>query len=211
MRAPMRSILFAGAVIGALATAARADDAAELTAALRGLHDAAGCATSGPLHVWCPAADGWAGAKTPALPRAKVLVGITVELAEDGDASRAVLDTVTLSALAFRSDGKQTLIKLTMIKPTSDDEVRSLTQAVASIALVLKGKAAAAELPKDLTGYLAGLPADASYPVTKGARGWTWTGASRGELRRVGDVWVVVETAASGDGYFVSVFVDKIK
>lgn len=81
----------------------------------------------------------------------------------------------------------------------------------AAVALVFKGKAEQAELPKDLLDYVSGLPKSASYPVEKGQTGWTLKGASTAELRQVGEFWVAVETPSQGpEGIFVSIFTDRV-
>ncbi len=199
------------AVLGA-SHAARADDAAELTTrVLESLHAGASCDDkASPERPWCIAADGWATAKDAPLPKARVLVGVTVTLVDGGVVSTELSDKVSLSALSLRDDKGKTLLEVTAITPTNDDESLAIMKAVGGVSMVLKGKAKKVGLPKALVDYAATLPADAKYEVThaKSGVGWSWTGASAGELRKVGDAWVVVEQMTHG--IYVTVLTDKL-
>ena len=213
----MRRLLVAVAVVvasGLGATrVARADANADLTRrVLASLHSAADCKNKRSLwRVWCVAADGWARGKAGPMPRGKVLVGLTVELVDGGDAVGALHESVSLSALAFKVDGKDTLAKITKIKPTSPDEDKAVMRAVGGVTMVLKGKAKSAKLSADLLAYVRGLADGASYAVTRTPHGWTWKGASLAELRRVGTAWVAIEIPDRRNGLFVTVFTDKLK
>ena len=194
-----------------LATAAHADDATDRVARLLGkLHAGANCDDkASPLRPWCIAADGWAKGKSAALPKASVLVGITVTLTEGDVVETELREKVTLSALAFKTDGAHTYVKLASITPSNDDENLQVMKAVGGVSMVLKGKAKKAALPKDLADYVASLPAAASHELTKTSTGWSWTGDQvAAELRQVGDAWVVIEP--SGNGMYVTVLTDKL-
>jgi len=177
-----------------LATAARCDDPAS------------------PLRVWCIAATGWATGEAAELPAGDAaLPGLTVELQDGKPVDQALMDAVTFSALALHAAGGAEMARITMVKPESDDEMKMTMEAVAGLTMVFKGKDATATLPADLSGYLATLPAKADYPVSKGDHGWTWKGGSTGELRKVGDSWVAIETPTRGaTGIWVNIFTDKV-
>jgi len=203
-------VLASGLVSGRVA---RADKDADLTRrVLASLHSGAECQNkSSPWRVWCIAADGWAKARPAPLPKGKALVGLTIELIDGGDTVGALRDAVSLSALAFKVDGKATFAKITQIKPTSRDEEKSVLAAVGGVTMVLKGKARGAKLPADLLAYVGGLGADATYAVARAPKGWTWKGASVAELRKVGTAWVAIEIPDKHNGLFVTVFTDKLK
>jgi hypothetical protein len=216
-----RVVLMLAVAVGiGAAGAARADGSgADLTGRmLAALHAGADCANkASPMRPWCVAADGWATAKMAPLPKARVLVGITVTLVDGGVVATELRDKVTLSALALRDDAaaakaKKTFVKLTSVTPTAgkDDEALAIMKAVGGVSMVLKGKAKQVGLPPELAEYVATLPAGASYEVAKAAsgQGWSWNGASAGEIRKVGASWVVIETMVNG--VYVTVLTDKL-
>ena len=191
---------------------ARADPAT--TARLLGeLSKGARCtdATS-PWRPWCIAADGWASGQVASLPKGKALVGITIEIEDGASVADALSKRVTLSALAFGKKSGKPVAKITNINPENDREAESVAAGVMATSAVLKGKARTGQLPKDLSTYVATLPAGASYPVTRGKTGWTWAGQSDAELRRVGAFWVTIEQPRSGrPGVWVGIYTDKVK
>ncbi len=165
-----------------------------------------------PMRVWCIAATGWASGTAAALPDGDATMpGLTVELEDAKPVGDALTNKVTFSALALHAaDGKQ-MAKITMVKPENDQEAQMTMEAVAALALVFKGKAPAAKLPPALAGYLSTLPAKADYELTRGDHGWSWTGASTAELRKVGENWVAIETPTEGaTGIWVTIFTDKV-
>jgi hypothetical protein len=182
------------AALAALATAAKCEDPAS------------------PERVWCIAADGWAAAASATLPAgAATLAGLTVELVDGKSVDQALSDAVSVSALALKQDGATQRAKLTNVVPSNEDEKMMMFEAVASLAILYKGKADVAELPKDLAEYFASLADGAEYEVTAAGIGWTWSGTSTAELRKVGDYWVVIEVPEAKNGRWVSIFTDKIK
>ena len=176
-----------GASLGRLRAAAKCDDKAS------------------PWRPWCIAADYDAG-KVAELP-AKNLVGLTVELEDGRDSAAALRDRVSLVALAVAHDGGRVKVKLTDITPSNDDERPAIAEAVAAVALVLKGKAKTAELRRDLGAYIGGLPA--SYDAAKGELEWAWTGKNPSTARKVGDFWVVIEIEQHGKGIWATVLTDR--
>lgn len=190
---------------------ARADESSDRTGRLLGkLHAGANCDDkASPLRPWCFAADGWAKAKAAPLPKATVLVGVTVTLVEGDVVETELREKVTLSALAFKVDGAHTYVKLASITPSNDDENLQIMKAVGGVSMVLKGKAKKVALPKGLADYVASLPAAASHELAKTDAGWSWMGDQvAAELRKVGDVWVVIEP--SDKGMYVTVLTDKL-
>jgi hypothetical protein len=182
------------------------------TTLLAELHAAASCpSTDGAYRVWCIPADGWAKGTPAAISDGtRGLLGLTIALSKKGAAKDEMVSDVSLSVLAIKADKGKVLAKITSIKPTSDDETKMVAEAVAELAVLYKGKSDKAQVSKDLADYVGQLAAAASYPVTKGKTGWTFSGESdAAELRQVGDYWIAVETPPADDGIFVSIFTDK--
>jgi hypothetical protein len=173
------------------------------------LHDAAHCdVAASPWRPWCIAADGWAKATEAPLPPGTLsMPGLTVEIETGTSVADALTNKVHLSALAI-SNGKVKIVQVTASNP---GEEQMMAQAVADLSTVFKGIAASAVLPPDLAGYLGGLGDKASYPTTRAGTGWTWKGASAGELRKVGDFWVAIEVPDAANGLWVSIYTDKVK
>ncbi|MDQ3369521.1 MAG: hypothetical protein M3680_29180 [Myxococcota bacterium] len=186
---------------GSLAFADRPAD--PVAVALGELRTAAKCEDKASVwRPWCTAAayeTGTAGA----LPRGKVLVGMTIELEQGKSAADALTTKVTFVALAISKDGK---VKLTDVKPTSDAERRSVAEAVAATTLVFKGTAKAAKLPADLAAHFATLRG--TYPAKRSGKAWAWTGASASQLRKVGAFWVAIEIPKANNGVFATVLTD---
>jgi len=173
------------------------------TATLAKLRTAAKCDDpASPWRVWCAVADADKGTAED-LPKPRALVGLTLELAYGGDVAKALRDKVSLAALAIDADGK---VKLTAITPSNAEEKKLMAEAVVNLAMVFKGKAALAKLPDDLASYVKTLKA--SYTPTKVGGAWTWKGASDATLRKVGSIWVAIETPAKKDGIFATILTD---
>ncbi|HTM18955.1 MAG TPA: hypothetical protein VL172_00540 [Kofleriaceae bacterium] len=180
-------------------------------AALQALHDAAHCdVAASPWRPWCIAADGWAKATEAPLPAGvHALIGLTLALEAGKRVEDALQDDVHLAALAV--DGDAGKLKVVGIKGEDAADQQMMMEAVAGVAIVLKGNAASAALPPDLATYVATLGAQAEYPLTKAGAGWTFRGAAPGELRKVGDYWVTIEGPGAGNEQFISIFTDKVK
>jgi hypothetical protein len=179
------------------------------------LHVAAGCDDpASPQRVWCIAADGWATGTPGKLPMGKVLIGVTINRTVDatGPWDLNADPTIGLAALAVRHDGAANELRLTDVTPSDDDEKLMLLQTVGNVAAVLKNRQKLVKVPKDLATYLRSLGKKSGHFATKGATGWTWTGESAGELRKVGKFWVVIETPKTGaDGRFITILTEKWK
>lgn len=203
------SLLLSLLLLVASSGAVRADATADV---LGRLADAASCSDkASPLRVWCPAAS-WAKGK-PAALKPGLMVGVTVAIAADSDVRQALSDKVTFVLLVVDKDGPQLSATLRDVNPESDDEARSVAEAIAGVATVLKGKARTVKLPKDLRAFADSLRGRSTRAVLRGKTGWTWTTEhNQAELRRVGTVWVVIETPRDGGaGRFVTVLTDKVK
>ena len=203
MLAKMRTTwLLATLLIPTLASAEKAEP--DITKGrLDALRTAAKCEDKASVwRPWCIAADFETGTAA-ALPKGKVLVGLTIELEVGKDASKALTGNVSFSALAIGKDGK---VKLTSVKPENADEAIAVAEAVAGAAMVFKGKVKTAKLPKELAGYFKTL--EGAYAVTKSGAQWTWTGASTSRLRKVGAHWVVIEVPKANNGIFATIFTD---
>jgi hypothetical protein len=198
--------LLALALIFVAAGSARADRYDPIAASLGALRTAAKCDDkASPWRPWCIAVDYYSG-KPADLPT-KNLVGLTIELENGVDVAKALSDKVTLVSFAATRDGKLVKVKLADIKPTNDDEIKSVAEGVMAVSLVFKGKAKVAELPKELASYVAGLTG--SYEVTKGPLEWSWTGKNPSTARKVGAFWVVIEIASKGNGIWATILTDQ--
>ena len=196
----MRSLLVV--LVVTFVTAGRAD-ADKLSDALGKLATAARCSDkASPWRPWCIAATGWATGKPGELPKAKVMLGLTIELQDGKDTAKQLHDAVGLSAFIVK-DGK---VMMRSITPSNDDDKKAIFEAVFTLSSQFKGKSTVAKVPKDLAAYANSLTAD--YPATKTGGEWTWKGKSAGRARQVGDDWVVVETPDKQDGFFVTILTD---
>lgn len=188
-------LALAAALILSTATAVRADEVAvdPAEAPLAKLATAAKCSDkASPWRPWCIATD-WAKGAAPDLPAGKVLVGLTIELENGKDFAQALSDRVSFSAFAIGRDGK---VKLASVTPSDDKEKAMMAEAVMNTAVVFKGKAKTAKLPKDLAGYLKTIAG--AYKPTRTGGAWSWTGERASRARKVGDVWVVIESHPKG-------------
>lgn len=170
---------------------------------LEGLRTAAKCLDkSSPWRPWCIAADFEKGIAAE-LPKGKVLVGMTIALENGKDASKALSDSVSLTALVVGADGKATV---TNVQPENADESKATLEAVANLALVFKDKAATAKMPKALADYFKTMKGQ--YATKKSGTEWTWTAASPTRMRKVGKHWVVIEAPANGKGILATILTD---
>jgi hypothetical protein len=165
------------------------------------LHRAAQCDRG--ASVWCLATRGWASGTAPAIPDG-VLVGVTIGLERDQPDAELPRGLVTFSAFAAK-DGK---VFVTDIPPVNASEQKMLDGAAAAVTDALTGRAPRAELPRSLLDLLKTLPI--KYPVARSGNEWRYTGQAEGRIRRVGDVWVVVEIPKSGPaGVVLSIYTDR--
>ena len=184
----------------AVAKEAKNDIATDQLSALR---TAAKCDDKASLwRPWCIAADFGTGTAA-ALPKGKVLVGLTIDLRIGQDAVTALRTNVSFTTLAVGKDGK---VKLTAVKPQTDDEAKELAEAVANASAVFKGMSKSAKMPKTLGDYFKTLKG--SYSVKKAGKQWTWAGASASRMRKVGAFWVVIEVPEANDGIFATILTD---
>jgi len=177
-------------------------------ATLRQLRSAAKCdAPASPWRPWCFAADVFDKGTFADLPKPRVMMGITVELAYGGDVAKALRDKVTLAVFAIDDEGK---VKLISLRPDNDAEKRQMTEAIVNLTMVFKDKAKTAKLPDELATYVKRMRG--TFTPTKTASSWSWRGASEGGsdavMRKVGPHWVVIETPAKQDGIFATVLTD---
>jgi hypothetical protein len=195
-------------VVVLLAANATADRVDPRMATLRQLRAAAKCDdAASPWRPWCFAADVFDKGAFAELPKPRVMMGITVELAYGGDVAKALRDKVTLAAFAIDDDGK---VKLVSLRPENDAEKRQMTEAIVNLTMVFKDKAKSAKLPDDLATYVKRLRG--AFTPAKTASSWTWHGekdsVSDAVMRKVGSMWVVIETPPHKDGIFATVLTD---
>jgi hypothetical protein len=168
----------------------------------------AGAADTSPGYLnrhWCPVAkvESSGAFKAPAARR--TMLGFTMQLQKDGKVVPAALATTDLAILTVGPDGAL----LTSLKPSNEKEKESLTPVVASLALVVKGKTAAVDLPADLQEYLKSFDAKALHPVKPLAAGAEYSGKIPARIYRVtgtlsGESYVVIEQASNG--WFINLF-----
>ena len=184
--------LMAVSIVLSPTLASAGNDVDKTEASLGKLRVAAKCDDKASVwRIWCSAAE-YSRGKPGKLPK-KTLVGLSIMLTFDGDSTKALSESVSLAAFAVDKSGQ---VKLTGIRPSSDDEKILMAEAVANLALYFKGKSPKAKLPKDLVGYLGSLKP--AYPTVKGKTQWTWDGATPSSLRKVDKVWVVLEHPPEG-------------
>lgn len=196
----MKSLVVVSLVVSSVASADPKPTVDVTTAQLAALATAAKCEdAASPFRPWCIATKFETGTAA-ALPKGKVLVGMTIELETGKPAGDALTQKVSFVALAIGKDGK---VKLTDVKPESPDEEKAVAEAVFNTSAVFKGKAKTSKLPKELATYFATLKG--AYNVKKSGKDWTWSGASASRMRKVGDAWVVIEVPTAGNGVFVTI------
>ncbi len=194
-------VVLACVAVGSVALADKPADPVAM--ALGELQTAAKCEDKASVwRPWCIAAAYETGTAA-ALPKGKVLVGMTIELEQRKSVTDALSNKVSFVALAIGKDGK---VKLTDVKPTSAAEQQSVGEAVAAATMVFKGKAKTAKLPADLAAYFKTLKG--AYPAKKTGKAWTWAGASASQLRKVGQFWVVIEVPKAKNGVFATILTD---
>jgi hypothetical protein len=188
--------------------APRIEDDAIIDAMLARLGTVASC--PGSRRVWCVAASGWSRGEPATLPAGSVaLVGVTVGLQRDKPDDELLAVDVALSALVFRPEGEKTVGLITDIPPSNPGEQRLMRNAMSSIARVVRGEDERVKLAPSLVRHLDSLPAQASYPLSRGPDGadWRMTGKSNARIRKVGRSWVAIEVPRAGpEGIFVSVY-----
>jgi hypothetical protein len=166
---------------------------------LAALKVAAKCSDKASVwRPWCIAADFETGTAA-ALPRGKVLVGMTIRLLK-GKEVDALTNGVTFTALAVAADGK---VKLAQVVPSNKDEEKMTAEALFNAAAVFKGKAKKAKLHKDLVSFLKSMKGE--YATTKAGKEWTWPGPAGSKLRKVGAFWVAIEVPEQKDGVMATI------
>ena len=197
----MKRAVLIVAMLGGIAHAdAQADLMGRMWSALKAGTD---CAKASPTRAWCQAATGWTAAKPAALPKAKLLVGLTVTLVDGGVVATELRDKVVLSAIAFDGDAAHPTIAIHPIEFTSDT---TSAKAIGAVRMVLAGKSKAAELPGGIETVRGALASTTAAPLTRTDHGWSWTG---GELRAVGTTWIAIEPIKNGA--YVTILTDHVK
>ncbi|HTJ44864.1 MAG TPA: hypothetical protein VL463_22310 [Kofleriaceae bacterium] len=203
----MKRLVLAVLLIGSLGSLVQADAASDLAgrmwSALRGGTD---CAKTSATKSWCLAATGWSTAKVVALPKAKLMVGMTVQLVDGGVVVTELRDKVALSAVALGGDASKPTIAIHPIDFQSPD---TAAKAIGAVRMVLAGKSKRAELPGGIDTVHSALDGQPTYELVKGDHGWSWSGASSGELRKIGALWVAYEPMTNGA--YVTLLTDALK
>jgi len=147
------------------------------------------------LRSWCAVPKIGDGKLT--LPKAPTTYfGLTMIVRPGDDIRKAALQQLSPSALHLGPDGA----RLTGIKPDNEDERKQILDAAMSTATVLKGEATAVQVPAGLAGYLDSQRAKPRHKI----EGNTFTAEIPARIYQVGNVYVVIESAA--DGVYVNVY-----
>lgn len=187
MRRVVLALMLAGGV-------AHADPQADLMGRmLSALKAGTDCAAKSPTWAWCQAATGWATANLAPLPKAKLLVGLTVTLVDGGVVTTELRDKVVLSAVAFAGDAAHPTIAIHPIEFTSET---TSAKAIGAVRMVLAGKSKAAALPGGIETVRGALASTTAAPLAHAeGQGWAWSG---GQLRKIGSSWVAIEPITNG-------------
>jgi hypothetical protein len=186
---------------------AHADVASDLMGRLiSGLKAGTDCAKSSATQPWCQAATGWADAKPAALPKAKLLVGVTVTLVDGGVVTTELRDHTAMAAVALAGTADQPTIA---IAPIAYDSAATSAKAIGAVTMVLKGKSKAAEVPGGVDTMTSALANTKPAALAQGAHGWSWPGDGAGELRKIGSLWVAYQPTKGGA--YVTILTEKAK
>lgn len=147
-----------------------------------------------PMRVWC--AVGQTGNAPLVVPKdITTFVGIAAEVHDGKPLSSVLGETTSPAALHL---GPKTAI-VTYIKPSNDEEAKQLVPVVMEIGTALKdGMKQPLTLPKDLVSFLAGERLKPGHDLTFSGQKATFAGKLPAEIRRVGEVYVVIELAEGG-------------
>ena len=147
-----------------------------------------------PYRAWCAvAAPGDKQLKLPAT--LTTYVGIAAEI-HDGEPLPKVLDATTEPAALHL--GPKTAI-VSYLKPSNDAESKALMPVVFAIGNALKeGVTTPLPLPKDLVTFLDGERAKPGHALSTVGNIGHFNGKLPAEIRRVGNVYVVIETVDKG-------------
>ena len=128
------------------------------------------------------------------------MLGLSVELPEGADVNGQLLGTTTVSALHLGSAA----IKLTSLKPSNEQEAKDMLPVLFDIAAALKMDGKSIGVTKDLNDFLTSERAKPGNPLKAAGKSMEYTAKLPSRLYQVGNVYVVIESAAKGN--FVSVF-----
>ena len=187
-----------------IGSVAHADQASDLMGRLiSGLKGGTDCAKTSATKPWCDAATGWGDAKSAALPKAKLLVGVTVTLVDGGVVTTELRDHTAMAAVALAGTADAPTIALA---PIAYDSAATSAKAIGAVSMVLRGKSKAAEVPGGVDSMTNALANTKPAALTSSAHGWSWPD---GELRKIGSLWVAYQPTKGGAN--VTILTDKVK
>ena len=156
--------------------------------------------------VWCPAADGFAKGTAASIPSGETaMVGLTTFINSKGDPKADISRFSTVSTLAFNNPGSPRG-EVASINTSNPADKAQIDLVFTDVVGVLKGSKSQVMMDQKLANYVASRPAADTYVMKETTRGWQMLGGSHAFVRKVGDMWVVVETPRSHDGMYVSMF-----
>jgi hypothetical protein len=147
---------------------------------------------SKPLQPWC-AATGFAQVGPTDGPSPGTVLGLTTFLTTEGDVTVGLEKYLAVSRLDVVDSGGKTAVHVSSIRPNNaagKDEVRRLIPLVRQH---LGGASAPVVEEPGLKNYLSTTNSRSLTALIPHSLGWSMEGRSKGDFRKVGDLWVVVE------------------
>lgn len=166
------------------------------------------CKTQEPRKGWCLAAEGYrtgtAGEFTPGAPRLLVGLSMRVDL---GGGDVAVLEEPVISAIAVRKEGRLTLGATMEVRPSGSGETTQFKEVASALKAMLDSNSAAVSLPETFHRRLAAWADRAGLQMYNVTTGWEFAG-TMGELRRVGDFWVMLGAPRRKTGILLGIYTE---
>jgi hypothetical protein len=159
---------------------------------------------SGKLEPLCDAALSATRGTAADIRGQNVLVGLTW-VVRRGQAGKVTVSAPRLSALALNENGARVLGAVSDISPENAKEKKLFARLAKDYEALLEGRKTNVTLPETLRSLLSVWSKSANHPLEKRSDAWLFKGAP-GELRKVGDHWVLVGLGRAGDEIGVSVF-----
>ena len=167
---------------------------------------------SDPAVLWCAAGAGW-GASEPLAtePGRVVLVGLGLPMFDGKSANDVFSHPLMFTAMSFvRGDAGVLMSELTVVAGGAKES--ELRVAVDSWMDVHRGQADAVQVPGQLARVVETVRSSSTEPAESAPHGlrFSMRDGTLGELRRVGELWVIVEQPLDAKMLIVTLLTDKI-
>jgi hypothetical protein len=140
-----------------------------------------------------------------------VLAGLTVVLADDEKGDAAFQRPLQFSTLALSSDASGVRVRAVMVDSESESEVAEVKEAEKWAVAFVMGEVPGIKIQGALAQMVERHRGRADTPAVVGAHGLRFENESiRGELRHLGNVWVLVERPTHASGTMVSLLAEKL-